>query len=173
MELIVARAKNKVIGDSSKNDLPWPRIRQDLQFFRKNTVGKAVLMGRRTWESLPDSYRPLPDRLNIVISRNMVGWQPPENVRKVGSWDEAREIADRENLKLIVIGGGDLYSSAMSELYASIERVFLTQLQRDYSGDVFFDHLFDDWKIGREENFSETLPDSTEISGTFYTYQRA
>jgi dihydrofolate reductase len=142
LSLIVAMAKNRVIG--AKNKLPW-RIPEDLKRFREITLGHPVIMGRKTWESIG---RPLPGRSNIVVSR-----QPgfsAEGVTVVGSLDAAIDSAAASGSdEIFVIGGGEIYRQALSRA----DRIYLTLLERDVDGDAFFpDFSEDEFKeIAREE----------------------
>jgi dihydrofolate reductase len=128
--LVAADLKN---GIGKNGGLPW-HLPRDLQRFRKLTTGKPVLMGRKTWESLP--IRPLPNRYNLVLSR-----QPefnPQGARKLGSFDAALELATEEFAgELYVIGGEALYKEALS--LANV--VHLTRINHTFGCDTFFPHL--------------------------------
>lgn len=103
--IIVAIADNNAIGRD--NALLW-HISEDLRFFRRNTLGCPVIMGRKTYESIG---RPLPQRINIVVSR---GSQAPDGVALVHSLEEAFELADATNLeRCFVMGGGQIYAQAL------------------------------------------------------------
>ena len=109
VSIIVAAAENGVIGRD--NDMPW-RLSTDLKRFKALTLGKPVIMGRRTWDSIG---RPLPGRPNIVVSRNN-GFQV-EGASTVGSLDEAialgqRQAADMGAGEVCIIGGGNIYAQA-------------------------------------------------------------
>lgn len=106
--IIVAIADNNAIGRD--NALLW-HISEDLKFFRKTTVGCPVIMGRKTYESIG---RPLPKRLNIVVSRN--GYEAPEGVAVVSSLEEAYNVAGaaEDTSRCFVIGGGQIYAQAMN-----------------------------------------------------------
>lgn len=131
--LVVAAAQNDVIGD--RNALPW-RLPDDLKRFKAITVGKPVLMGRKTYESIG---RPLPDRPNIVISR-----QPDLAIpgcAVVGSLDEAIEAAG-DAPELMVIGGAELYRQVLPRA----DVIFLTRVHADVPGDTRFPPIvWDDW----------------------------
>jgi dihydrofolate reductase len=123
--LVVAVARNGVIGRD--NRLPW-RLPADLAYFRKVTMGHPVIMGRRTWESIG---RPLPGRLNIVVSRNPRYVAPGATV--VGSLAEAwRAAGDAE--EACVIGGTSLFEEAL----ATADRIHLTEVEADVAGDTWF-----------------------------------
>ena len=117
--IIVAIADNNAIGRN--NELLW-HISEDLKFFKRTTLGCPVIMGRKTFESIG---RPLPKRLNIVVSRS--GYEAPEGVRVVASLEEAFDLAGVEILRsaqndietssrVFVIGGGQIYAQAISQV---------------------------------------------------------
>lgn len=105
--LIAAISKNNCIGRD--NDLPW-HIPEDLQHFKDQTKGKIVVMGRKTWESIPEKYRPLPKRTNVVISRNP-DYVVPEGVFLFTDLEEAFDhFKDQE---IMVAGGGQIYTMSI------------------------------------------------------------
>lgn len=125
---VVAIDDNGLIG--RENDLPW-HLPDDLRWFRDRTMGKPCIMGRKTYESLPDRYRPLPGRLNIVVTRNTAYEAPGAVV--VHSFDEAlRAAGDAE--EIIVAGGADLFHAFMS----LVDRLYLTRVHGAAEGDVYF-----------------------------------
>lgn len=123
--LVVAVARNGVIG--RENRLPW-RLPGDLAYFKRVTLGRPVIMGRRTWESIG---RPLPGRLNIVVTRNPDYRAPGATV--VGSLDEAWR-ATGEVEEACVIGGTSLFAEALPQA----DRIHLTEVDADVEGDTFF-----------------------------------
>lgn len=144
LTLIAALSRNRCIGKQGR--LPW-HIPEDLKHFRTLTSGKPVLMGRKTWESLPDQFRPLPNRTNIVLTRQ-ADYALPENVERYSSLQDA--IAAHAGEDLFVIGGGDIYAAALPHA----TRLELTHVDQDVAGDAFFP-TFDpaDWQeIAREDH---------------------
>lgn len=127
LTLIAAVAKNGVIGDG--NALPW-HLPEDLRHFKALTTGHAVIMGRKTWDSLPKRFRPLPDRLNIVMTRDPS--YAAEGATVVHSMVEALAAAADHNA--FVIGGAELYAHALP----LADRLELTELAREFPGDAFF-----------------------------------
>ncbi len=130
--LIVARGRNGVIG--SDGDLPW-RLSSDLKQFKALTSGKPVIMGRKTWDSLP--RRPLPGRLNIVVTRQADFIA--EGAQLAGDLDAAFDLAlERAELdavdEVFVIGGAQIYSAAL----ARAQRLYITEVEAEPSGDVVF-----------------------------------
>lgn len=136
--LIAAVACNGAIGKG--NELPW-RISGDLQFFKRTTMGKPVVMGRKTYESIG---RPLPGRTNIVITRNS-NWTAG-GVEVVESLEAALDLARELALaigatELMVIGGAQVYRQAMP----LAARLYVTEVDAEVEGDAFFPKIDDSW----------------------------
>jgi dihydrofolate reductase len=161
LSLIAAVATNRAIGRN--NELLF-RISADLQRFKRLTSGHPVIMGRKTWESLPARNRPLPGRLNIVVTRN-TGWQA-EGAVVAHSLDDALHHAKGAQ-KAFVIGGAELFIKAMP----LADELELTEVDRATEGDVFFP----DWKglgfveTAREHHHTEG---ADPLAYDFVTYQR-
>lgn len=139
ISLIVARTQNKVIG--KENAMPW-HLPGDLAWFRQNTLGKPVIMGRKTYESIG---RLLPKRPNIILSR---GTFYIEGAYHAHSLEQAVEIARQcENSdEIMIIGGGELFKQAMP----LAEKLYLTEIQADIDGDTFFEFDETDWFLEQE-----------------------
>lgn len=130
--LVVARARNGVIG--REGGLPW-RLRSDLQRFKAITIGKPCLMGRATWESLP--LRPLPGRLNLVLTRDQSfeakGAVVCESLSEALSM--AREQAAEDGVdEVCVVGGAQLYAAALPRA----RRLYITEVEAEPDGDTVF-----------------------------------
>ncbi|OGH68411.1 MAG: hypothetical protein A3I29_03205 [Candidatus Magasanikbacteria bacterium RIFCSPLOWO2_02_FULL_44_11] len=142
--LIAAVADNGCIG--KKNQLPW-YLPEDLKRFKQLTTGKAVLMGRKTWESLPEKFRPLPNRANIVITR-----QPELNVPAgVEVFSDIRaafhKYADSD---IFVIGGAEIYQQTITDA----DILHITEVHQVIDGDAFFPAIDKTmWKETARENF--------------------
>ena len=163
--LIVAMARNRVIGRN--NALPW-HLPGDLRYFRQITMGKPVIMGRKTWDSIG---RPLPGRMNVVITRN-VEWSVPVGAARVESLDAALVKADAQAEldgvdEVMIIGGGQIYAEAL----ALVDRLYVTQVHAEVAGDAYFPVVnWDEWEeIGRED-FSAS--DNNPYDYSFVIYQR-
>ena len=129
--IVVAVADNGVIGRG--NALPWD-LPDDLQHFKQTTMGRPIIMGRKTFESIG---RPLPGRLNIILTRDST-WHTP-GVSVATSMEQAIEIAERQALidgahSVVVIGGAEVYRQALP----FTSRVFLTRVHGNVHGDAFF-----------------------------------
>ena len=125
LSIVVAMDDNRLIG--SKNHLPW-HLPADLAYFKKLTTGKSILMGRKTYDSIG---RPLPNRRNIVITRNANISIPGCEV--VSSIDYALELT-KEDPEVMVIGGASL----CEQLLPKINRLYITKIDGVFEGDVFF-----------------------------------
>lgn len=126
LSLIAAMAENRVIGRD--NRLPW-HLPADLAHFKKVTMGKPMIMGRKTWESLPGL---LPGREHIVVSRNPD--YHAEGARVAGSLDEAIALAGQNADEVVIIGGANLYAQVLDR----VERMYLTLIHDRVEGDAWF-----------------------------------
>lgn len=148
LSIVVARAANGVIGRDG--DLPW-RLKSDLALFKASTLGKPIIMGRKTWDSLP--RKPLPGRMNVVLSRD--GSFEPDNAVVCESFMEAvqmaREQAEDDGVdEVCIIGGRSLFEAALLKA----KRLYLTEVDATVDGDVTFPD-FDEaaWtEVRREEH---------------------
>ena len=145
LSVIVAMAHNRVIG--LNNQMPW-HLPADLAWFKKNTLNKPVIMGRKTFESIG---RPLPNRHNIVISRQI---EPTDNKISNVSWvksiDEAISLAQKQQPdEVFIIGGGNIYQQVLP----LIERLYLTHIDAELQGDTYFpDYLSEQWQVIYQED---------------------
>lgn len=162
--MIVAQAQNRVIGRDNK--LPW-YLPGDLKYFKQATLGKPIVMGRKTFDSIG---KPLPGRLNIVITRDQR--YQSDGVKVVHSLQEAIELAESQALidgaeELMIIGGEQIYAQALS----LAERLYITQVHAEVEGDAHFP-VFDpaDWQELGREDFSAEGPNPYDYS--FIVYQR-
>jgi dihydrofolate reductase len=159
VSLIAAVARGGVIGRDG--GIPW-RLPEDMQRFRELTVGHPVVMGRRTWESLPDRFRPLPGRGNIVITRNP-DWSA-QGADRAPSIEEALALLESEP-EVFVIGGGEIYAAALP----FADELLLTEIDAEVEGDT----TFPEWDSGEFEETSReshVAADGTRFS--FVTYRR-
>ena len=157
LHLIFAKARNGVIGKD--NTLPW-HLPEDLAHFKRTTMGCPVIMGRKTWDSLPPRFRPLPGRVNVVVTRQTVwskiGTQPSYSLVEALSFCEQFE-------HVWVIGGAQLYAQAMP--YA--DTAVVTEIDADFEGDAFAPTLGPQWQEASRESH-------TSVNGlpfSFVTYR--
>ncbi len=156
--LIYARARNGVIG--VQGQLPW-HLPEDLAHFKAKTQGCPVIMGRKTWDSLPPRFRPLPGRRNIVVTRQ-TDWQA-EGAERATSLDEALALCAGAALAW-VIGGAELYALAAPR--ADLAEV--TLIDRDYEGDAFAPALGPQWV----ETSRQAHTSAGGLAFSFVTYQK-
>jgi len=148
LTFVVAVAKNRVIG--SHNSIPW-YIPEDLKHFKDATIGKPVLMGKNTFDSIVKHLgKPLPDRKNIVVSRDP-GFQPPEGVVLYRSLEEALERLKNEP-EVMVAGGGQIYA----QLINKADKLMLTEVHKEIDGDVLFpEYDKSEWRETKREDRDE------------------
>jgi dihydrofolate reductase len=154
--LIYARARNGVIGKDG--GMPW-HLPEDLAHFKQVTLGSPVIMGRKTWDSLPPRFRPLPGRTNIVVTRQ-ADWQA-QGATRAGSLPEAISMCAGQ-AGAWVIGGAQIYAQAMP--LASTAEV--TEIDADFDGDVFAPPLGPDWT----ETAREAHASANGVQYSFVTY---
>ena len=157
--LIAAVAKNGVIGKD--NTLPW-HLPEDLRHFKELTTGHVVIMGRKTWESLPERFRPLPGRLNVVVTRN-AGYAAP-GAAVVHSLEAAQKIDPGGTA--FMIGGAELYAHALP----LAQRLELTEIDADVDGDARFPAF--DRRAWREAKRTAGIG-ADGLRYAFVTYERA
>lgn len=140
LSIIVARTQNHIIGKD--NAMPW-HLPVDLAWFRQNTLGKPVIMGRKTYESIG---RLLPKRPNIIVSRSGI---LVEGAHVATSLQQALEIAGNyaKGDEIMLIGGGELFKQAMP----LAEKLYLTEIQARLEGDTFFEFAENEWQVVSEQ----------------------
>lgn len=157
VSIVVAHSRNMVIGRNG--GLPW-HLRTDLKRFKQITSGGTVVMGRRTFESLPEAFRPLPDRRNLVLST-----QPKLSITGAEVYESLDKALRACAGDCFIIGGGATYADSIG--YA--ERVFATEIQQDVEGDTYFPELSPaEWACVEQE--PEIVEDGFAYS--FKTYSR-
>jgi len=152
ISLIVAHDPNRVIG--ANNELPW-HLPEDLAYFKKMTMGKAMVMGRKTYESIG---RPLPGRQTIIVTRNTNFSE--EGVIVVHDLNEAIEKAKEFSDEVMVIGGAEIFRMVLG----FADRLYITYIQKSFAGDVFFPPYGDEWKL------VSTSEDIISKDGTSFVY---
>jgi dihydrofolate reductase len=158
VNLLYARAANGVIGANGK--LPW-HLPEDLAHFRRATMGSPVIMGRKSWDSLQPKFRPLPGRTNIVVTRQ-AGWNEP-GAQRASSLPDALSLCAQSE-EVWVIGGAQIFAEAAP----LADRAIVTEIDRDFEGDVHAPVLGNDWcEVAREASVS-----SGGLPFSFVTLQR-
>ncbi len=165
VSLIAAVAKNGVIGKD--NDLVW-NLPRDMRFFKETTLNHHIIMGRRNYDSIPDKWRPLPKRTNIVVTRT-----PGLQLKKcnvVNTLEDGLDLA-RQNgeTEAFIIGGGQIYALALE--LDLCDRMYLTHIDKSFEGDTFFPEFQSEkWKISSEDFFASD--DQNEHPFTIKVYDR-
>ncbi|MFK8034039.1 MAG: dihydrofolate reductase [Hyphomicrobiales bacterium] len=156
--LVVGAAENNIIGN--KGDMPW-KVSADLKNFKAVTSGKPIIMGRKTFDSIG---RPLPNRRNIVVTRN-AQWSAT-GVETAANLSAAIELAESEP-EIMIIGGGEMYAQALP----LADRIYFTRIHANPDGDTWFPALTEDtWQKTRAEKLPRGPNDTADA--TFYVYER-
>ena len=157
--IIAAVAKNRVIGKD--NQLLW-NIPEDMAHFKALTAGHTVIMGRKTWESLPPRFRPLPRRRNIVITPQSDFAAPGA---ETGHSPEAANTLEKSDKTVFIIGGAEIYAQAMT----LADRLEITEVDLDLEGDSWFPEIVAvDWL-----ETAKKIPSSASGTGlSFVSYRR-
>ena len=147
VSLIVAVSENGVIGKD--NDLAW-HLPKDMNFFKETTKHHFVIMGRKNYESIPEKYRPLPNRTNVVVTRNNTF--TADNCIVTNSIENAIQIARKAgDNEPFIIGGGQIYKLALEKNL--VDKIYLTRIHANLNGDTFFPKLDKSWKILSQKKY--------------------
>lgn len=143
VSIIVAFSKNFVIG--SGNEIPW-YIREDLQYFKEVTMNKIVIMGRKTYESIPEKHRPLMGRTTYLLTRDKNYTVDHPDVRifhDVPKAIFAAQLMAKEN-EIMIAGGAEIYKQALPHT----QKIYATVIHQEFEGDAFFPKpIIEDWHI--------------------------
>jgi dihydrofolate reductase len=162
INLIWAQAHNRVIGKDGV--MPW-HLPEDLAHFKRTTLGCPVIMGRKTWDSIPPKFRPLPGRVNVVLTRQTDwhenGVQPFKNMHEALSFCE--QLPNKPDA-VWVIGGAQIYAQALPLAHKAV----VTEIDADFDGDSFAPQFDAAWaETSREAHVS-----SSRLAYSFVTYAR-
>ena len=158
LHLIYARARNGTIGKDGQ--MPW-HLPEDLAHFKRKTLGQPVIMGRKTWESLPERFRPLPGRVNIVVTRQ-ANWQAAGALR-ASSLEEAQTLCGPVQ-DAWIMGGAEIYRQAEPLAHTAV----VTEIDADFEGDAFAPTLSSAW----QETQREVHTAANGLGFSFVTYTR-
>jgi dihydrofolate reductase len=159
LHLIYARARNGTIGKD--NQMPW-HLPEDLAHFKRVTLGQPVIMGRKTWDSLPARFRPLPGRLNIVITRQS-DWHAEGALRASSIEDAIGQCGDAP--EAWIMGGAEIYRQAEPLASSAV----VTEIDQDFEGDAFAPTLGQGWT----ETLRERHVAASGLPFSFVTYQHS
>ncbi|KAM9254155.1 dihydrofolate reductase [Dugong dugon] len=179
LNCIVAVSQNMGIGKNG--DLPWPPLRNEFKYFQRMTTtttsseeGKQnlVIMGRKTWFSIPEKNRPLKDRINLVLSRELK--EPPQGAHFLAkSLDDALKLIEQPELEnkvdmVWIVGGSSVYKDAMN--HPGHLRLFVTRIMQEFESDTFFPEIdFKKYKLLPE--YPGILSDVQEEKGIKYKFE--
>jgi dihydrofolate reductase len=158
IHMIFARAANGVIGRD--NTIPW-RLPEDMARLKRLTTGWPVIMGRKTWDSLPPKFRPLPGRANIVITRQ-AGWKEA-GAETAASLPDALALCAASE-EVWILGGAQIYAQAMP----LADRIEVTEIAENIEGDAFAPTLGPEWRQTARENHVS----ATGMKFSFITYEK-
>jgi dihydrofolate reductase len=163
ISIVVAASENNAIGKD--NRLIW-RLPDDMKFFKEKTVGHCVVTGRKNYESIPDKFRPLPDRINIVVTRSK-DYQAPGAIVVHSVEDAIKKAVDLGETDLAIIGGGEIYRESLRHT----DVIWLTRVHHEFEAHTFFPVLDPtEWKITwREEHQAD---EKHAYAFTFLKYER-
>lgn len=163
---IVATDRNWGIGLNGQ--LPWPKVKQDMAYFRQLTTGHPVVLGSKTYDSLPENFRPLPNRTTIEVSKQkeVGGSITSGHVVRSNFVDALAEASKSPGSEVIfLIGGGQLYR----ELLPACNQVYRTRIDGEFVTDTFFPHLEEErWQLLETHDFTD---EGSGLSGAFEVYQ--
>ncbi|GAB3568627.1 dihydrofolate reductase [Spelaeicoccus albus] len=162
--LIWAQAADRVIGKDGV--MPW-YLPEDLAHFKSSTLGNPVVMGRRTWESFPDRFRPLPGRRNIVITRTAAEAVNAAGGEAAGSLDDALRLTGAEDVW--VLGGAELFREALPRA----DRVLVTEIDTSVEGDTFAPVIGAEWTVVRVDPGDGWHASKTGLKYRILDYARA
>lgn len=163
VSMIAALTKNNVIGKN--NDLPW-HLPDDMKYFMQTTKGHFVIMGRKNYQSIPEKFRPLPNRTNIVITRQ-TNFEAP-GCQVINSLDEAIAVCKKANPKeIFLIGGSSIYKEGLQ--FAN--KLYLTEIHAEIDGDVYFPQINkNDWK--EKSRVPHSNDDRHQYAFDFVVYEK-
>uniref|UniRef100_A0A8D8T340 dihydrofolate reductase n=1 Tax=Cacopsylla melanoneura TaxID=428564 RepID=A0A8D8T340_9HEMI len=181
LNLIVAYCLSKGIG--CNGSIPW-NLRKDMTHFSKltkktenPTCVNAVIMGRKTWDSIPEKFRPLPGRFNVVLTRNsdLKSILTDKNVTTSSSLDEAIDlirikISKGEIENVWVIGGTSVYKESLNSPYC--QNVYVTEIQKDFTCDTFFPTIPEKFQVSEDPNVPADIQKENDIEFQFKVYKK-
>jgi dihydrofolate reductase len=165
VKLIVAKASNDVIGKD--NDLIW-HLPADMRFFTQTTKGHIVVMGRRNWDSIPLKYRPLSERINVVVSRNK-DFKHSDCLSFQSLEDALAYFKNEKDRDIFIIGGGQIYRDALDKNL--VDEMLVTHIEQDFEGDTWFPEI-DAKKWTKKEILSYMKDEKNPYNFKVFQYTR-
>ena len=160
-------AMDRVHGIGKNNDLMW-HLPRDMKFFKSTTENQVVIMGRKNYDSIPQKYRPLSNRLNVIITRNKDFKAPDCMV--FHSLEEALSYFKNDRRKIFVIGGGEIYKMAIDK--ADLIEMFITHVNGEFNADTFFPE-FDKSEWVKELLLSQSIDERHACPFETFVYRRS
>lgn len=159
--MVVAMDNNRCIG--RKGQVPW-RLKRDMKHFRAVTSAKTVVMGRKTWDSIPERFRPLPNRRNVILTRN-----PYYHAEGAEVMHSLEEVMDKVSEDLYVIGGGEIYDAFMPVA----DKLVITCVHAEIEGgDAFFPSMPSEQWTSKELHFVHLADENNEHDFEVVSYER-
>lgn len=158
VSIIVAHGLNREIGKD--NDLMWS-LPRDMKFFKETTAGHPVIMGRKNWESIPEKWRPLPGRKNIILSRTVE--EDKDHIWVTNNLDAALDMAwEEETEEVFIIGGGQIYDLALKA--GVVNRMYITHVNAEFSDAHTFFPTFDSSKWKQTSLLKHSIDEKHQFS---------
>lgn len=166
LSLIAALTKNNVIG--LNNTLPW-RLPADMKYFAEKTTNKVVIMGRKSWDSLPAKFKPLPNRHNIIVSRQDFGDLNVEVINNIQEVERIKKLygSGNEPMEVFVIGGAEIYNQTID----MADRLYLTEIDAEVEGDTFFP-FFDKSQYTEVSRVHHAIDEKHKYAFDFVVYDK-
>lgn len=163
LSIIVAASENNVIGKD--NDLIW-KLPTDMKFFKETTSGHPVIMGRKNYDSIPEKFRPLANRTNIIVTRN-TQFEAPGCIVCTSIQDALEKAQELTDSEIFIIGGAQIYAQTIG----IVDKIYLTRVHASFEGDAFFPD-FDTSEFDLKSSLSVPADEKNQYSFTIQTYQR-
>tara|TARA_A100001037_G_C15127377_1_gene626924 strand:+ start:1115 stop:1618 length:504 start_codon:yes stop_codon:yes gene_type:complete len=144
VSLIVAVSENGVIGKN--NDLIW-HLPKDMKYFKEKTLGHHIIMGRKNFESIPHKFRPLRNRVNIIVTRNK-DYTAKDCIIATSIESAIDYSKSNKEDEVFIIGGGEIYKQSIQKNL--VDKIYLTRVHADFDGDTFFETPSPNWMIESE-----------------------
>jgi dihydrofolate reductase len=144
VSLIVAVSENGVIGKN--NDLIW-HLPKDMKYFKEKTLGHHIIMGRKNFESIPHKFRPLRNRVNIIVTRNK-DYKAKDCIIATSIESAIDYSKSNKEDEVFIIGGGEIYKQSIQKNL--VDKIYLTRVHADFDGDTFFETPSSNWIIKSE-----------------------
>lgn len=160
--LIIAYDQQGTIGTGT--NLPNWRLKDDMDHFVETTIGNAVIMGRKNWESIPPKFRPLRNRTNIVMTRNSQ-WHDDGCITSTSLWDALVQAEQTPGNVIFIIGGAEIYKLALEKLV--IDEIYLTKVDGTFEGTVKFptyDLRINNYRLERSKDFKKNERNSHDFT---------